>query len=322
VRAVRFSRIGGSEVLELVEVSAPAPGHGQVLVDVEVAGVNFVDTYHRTGFYPLPLPSGLGLEGAGTIVAVGDGVTDRSVGQRVAWADQLGSYAQQHVVTASRTVVLPEEIDTVTACALMLQGMTAHFLTFSTFPLGKEHTALVYAAAGGVGRLLVQLAVQRGARVIACTSTPEKAEAVRALGAHEVIAYRDVDVASAVRELTDGVGADVVYDSVGAATWESSLDSLRPRGTAVYYGNASGPVPAIELGMLNAKGSLFVTRPKLGDYVATAEELAWRAGALFGLTASGHLDVAVHAHYPLADVSRAHDDLESGTTSGKLLVDM
>jgi NADPH2:quinone reductase len=322
MRAVRFSAHGGSEVLDLADVATPTPGPGQLLVDVEVAGVNFIDTYHRTGLYPLPLPSGLGLEAAGTVVALGEGVTDRSVGQRVAWADQLGSYAQQHVVTAARTVVLPDDLDAGTACALMLQGMTAHYLTFSTFPLGKEHTALVFAAAGGVGRILVQLAVQRGARVLACTSTPEKAETVRALGAHEVIAYRDVDVAESVRELTHGQGVDVVYDSVGASTWHSTLDSLRPRGTAVFYGNASGPVPPIELGMLNAKGSLYVTRPKLGDYVATSEELGWRAGALFGLASAGHLDVAVHARYPLADIRTAHDDLESGTTSGKLLVEV
>jgi len=322
MRAIRFSAHGGSEVLELVDVATPTPGPGQLLVDVEVAGVNFIDTYHRTGLYPLPLPSGLGLEAVGTIVAVGDGVTDRSVGQRVAWADQLGSYAQQHAVAAARTVVLPDGLDAGTACALMLQGMTAHYLTFSTFPLGKEHTALVFAAAGGVGRILVQLAVQRGARVLACTSTPEKADAVRALGAHEVIAYRDVDVAATVRGLTDGHGVDVVYDSVGASTWQASLDSLRPRGTAVFYGNASGPVPPVELGLLNAKGSLYVTRPKLADYVATPEELGWRAGALFGLAAAGHLDVAVHARYPLADIRTAHDDLESGTTSGKLLVEV
>jgi NADPH2:quinone reductase len=322
MRAIRFSAHGGSEVLELVDVATPTPGPGQLLVDVEVAGVNFIDTYHRTGLYPLPLPSGLGLEAVGTIVAVGDGVTDRSVGQRVAWADQLGSYAQQHAVAAARTVVLPDGLDAGTACALMLQGMTAHYLTFSTFPLGKEHTALVFAAAGGVGRILVQLAVQRGARVLACTSTPEKADAVRALGAHEVIAYRDVDVAATVRGLTDGHGVDVVYDSVGASTWQASLDSLHPRGTAVFYGNASGPVPPVELGLLNAKGSLYVTRPKLADYVATPEELGWRAGALFGLAAAGHLDVAVHARYPLADIRTAHDDLESGTTSGKLLVEV
>jgi NADPH2:quinone reductase len=322
MRAVRFSAHGGSEVLELVDIAAPTPGPGQVLVEVEIAGVNFIDTYHRTGLYRLPLPSGLGLEAVGRVVALGEGVSDRSVGQRVAWADQLGSYAQQHAVVAARTVVLPDGLDAGTACALMLQGMTAHYLAFSTFPLGEEHTALVFAAAGGVGRLLVQLAVQRGARVIACTSSPDKAEAVRALGAHETIAYREVDVAATVRDLTDGHGVDVVYDSVGAATWQSSLDSLRPRGMAVFYGNASGPVPPLDLGQLQTRGSLYVTRPKLGDYVATAEELAWRSGALFSLAAAGHLDVAVHARYPLADIRRAHDDLGSGRTSGKLLVEV
>jgi NADPH:quinone reductase len=324
VRAVRLSAYGGSEVLQVVDVDVAAPGPGQLLVDLEVAGINFIDVYQRTGLYPISvsLPSGLGLEGVGTIVAVGAGVTDRSVGQRVAWADQLGSYAQQHVVAAHRTVIVPDGMDAGTACALMLQGITAHYLSFSTFPLSKGHTAVVFAAAGGVGRLLVQLAVQRGARVLACTSTPEKADVVRSLGAHEVIAYREVDVAATVRELTDGQGADVVYDSVGAATWESSLDSLRPRGTAVFYGNASGPIPPLDLRLLNRKGSLFVTRPSLADHIATVEELGWRSGALFGLTASGHLDVAVHGRYPLADIRRAHDDLESGTTSGKLLVDV
>lgn len=322
MRAVRFSTTGGPEVLDVVDVEAPAAGPGQLLVDVEVAGVNFIDTYQRTGLYALPLPSGLGLEAAGTIVALGEGVSDRRVGQRVAWADQLGSYAEQHVVAAARTVPVPDGLDASTACALMLQGMTAHYLSFSTFPLGKEHTALVYAAAGGVGRILVQLAVQRGARVLACTSTPEKAEAVRALGAHEIIPYQDVDVAATVRELTGGHGADVVFDSVGAATWESSLASLRPRGTAVFFGNASGPVPPLDVMRLTAGGSLFVTRPKLGDHVATAEELAWRAGALFDLAATGHLDVNVHARYPLADIRRAHDDLESGGTAGKLLIDV
>jgi NADPH:quinone reductase len=322
MRAVRFSTFGGPEVLEVVDVEVAEPGPGQLLVDVEVAGVNFIDTYQRTGLYPVALPSGLGLEAAGRIAAVGPGVTGRQVGQRVAWADQLGSYAEQHVVSAVRTVPIPDELDASTACALMLQGMTAHYLSFSTFPLGEEHTVLVYAAAGGVGRILVQLAVQRGARVLACTSTPAKADAVRALGAHEVIAYRDVDVAETVRELTGGQGADVVFDSVGAATWESSLASLRPRGTAVFFGNASGPVPPLDLLRLTAAGSLFVTRPRLADHVASAEELAWRAGALFSLAAAGHLDVSTHARYALADIRSAHVDLESGATAGKLLIDV
>ena len=322
MKAVRFATTGGPEVLELVDLDPPAAGPGQVLVDVEYAGVNFIDTYHRSGLYPLPLPSGNGLEGVGTITAVGGGVTTREVGQRVAWADTVGSYAEQVAVKADRCFVVPDGVDSPTACALALQGMTAHYLAFSTFPLGKEHTALVYAAAGGVGRILVQLAVQRGARVLACTSTEEKAAAVRALGAHETIAYRDVDVAATVRELTGGAGVDVVYDSVGAATWESSLDSLRPRGTAVFYGNASGPVPAFDLQELNRRGSLYVTRPKLFDYVSTIEELSWRAGSLHGLAASGNLAVDIHATYPLAQAAQAQRDLESGTTAGKLLLEV
>ena len=322
MKAIRFATTGGPEVLELVEVETPTPGPGQVLVDVEYAGVNFIDTYHRSGLYPLPLPSGNGLEGVGTITAVGDGVTTREVGQRVAWADTVGSYAEQVAVKADRCFVVPDGVDSPTACALALQGMTAHYLAFSTFPLGKEHTALVYAAAGGVGRILVQLAVQRGARVLACTSTEEKAAAVRALGAHEIIPYRDVDVAATVRELTGGVGVDVVYDSVGAATWQSSLDSLRPRGTAVFYGNASGPVPAFDLLELNRRGSLYVTRPKLFDYVSTGEELSWRAGSLHGLVTSGNLAVDIHATYPLAQAAQAQRDLESGTTAGKLLLEV
>jgi NADPH2:quinone reductase len=244
------------------------------------------------------------------------------VGQTVAWADTMGSYAELVAVKAGRTVVVPDGVDPAVACALMLQGMTAHYLATSTFPLGEGHTALVYAAAGGVGRILVQLAAQRGARVLACTSTPEKAAAVRALGADETIAYRDVDVAARVRELTDGVGADVVYDSVGAATWESSLDSLRRRGTAVFYGNASGPVPPFDIAKLNQKGSLFVTRPKLFDHVSTTPELVERADALFALAGAGRLDVTIHGRYPLEDAARAQTDLESGTTSGKLLLDI
>jgi NADPH:quinone reductase len=322
MRAVRFSSNGGPEVLEVQDVPEPVAGPGQIVVAVAHAGINFIDTYHRSGLYPVQLPSGIGLEGAGTVIAVGEGVTDRHIGQTVAWADTMGSYAEQVAVAAGRTVVVPEGLDPAIACALMLQGMTAHYLAFSTFPLGEEHTALVYAAAGGVGRILVQLAVQRGARVLACTSTPEKAAAVRALGAAETIPYRDVDVAKRARELTDGVGVDVVYDSVGAATWESSLDSLRRRGMAVFFGNASGPVPPFDIAKLNQKGSLFVTRPKLFDHVATTDELGWRAGALFGLAASGHLDVTIHARYSLEDAARAQADLESGETSGKLLLDI
>ena len=321
MRAIRFTRAGGPDVLEVVETPAPEPSAGEVLVAVEHAGVNFIDTYHRSGLYPLPLPSGIGLEGVGVVTAVGDGVVDRRIGQRVAWADRLGSYAEVVTVPAARTVVVPDGLESATACAVMLQGMTAHYLVASTFPLSEGQTVLVYAAAGGVGRLLVQLASQRGARVLACTSSEEKAAAVRALGAEETIPYRDVDVAARVRQLTGGVGADVVYDSVGAATWRASLAAARPRGTVVFFGNASGPIPPLELQELSRHGSLFTTRPRLGDHVATPDELSWRAGVLFDLAASGRLDVHVHGHRPLVEAASAQAELESGTTSGKLLLD-
>ncbi|MBS3940155.1 MAG: quinone oxidoreductase, partial [Actinobacteria bacterium] len=284
------------------------------------AGVNFIDTYHRTGLYTLELPSGLGLEGAGTVRAVGDGVAHRRVGDRVAWTDQLGSYGELATVAAERTVVVPEEVDLEIAAATMLQGITAHYLTSSTYKLGSDDTALVYAAAGGVGRLLVQLAKRRGARVLACTSTDEKEAEVRRLGADEVIRYRDVDIAQTVRELTGGQGVEVVYDSVGADTFDASLDCLRPRGMMVLFGSSSGKVAPIAPDILNPKGSLFLTRPTVKHYVATRDELEWRAHALFELVAQGQLEVHVHDRYPLDDVQRAHTDLESGTTAGKLLL--
>ncbi|MEX2504345.1 MAG: quinone oxidoreductase [Egicoccus sp.] len=320
MRAVRFHETGGPEVLRIDEVDDPSPGPGQVLVEVAAAGVNFIDTYQRGGIYPLSMPSGLGLEGAGVIRAVGEGVTHRREGDRVAWSDQLGSYANLVAVDAERTVVVPEGVDLDTAAALMLQGMTAHYLSSSTYKLGSDDTILLYAAAGGVGRLLLQLAKRRGARVLACTSTQEKAEEVRRLGADEIVFYRDVDVAETVRELTNGHGVDVVYDSVGVDTFESSLDCLRPRGMLVLFGASSGPVPPFDPQVLNRKGSLFLTRPTLGHYAATRDELEWRAHALFELVGQGQLEVHVHDRYPLDDVQRAHTDLESGATAGKLLL--
>ncbi len=324
MRAVRIHQHGGPAAMSLDDIDDPTPGDGQVVVRVEAAGVNFIDTYQRSGTYPLDLPSGLGLEAVGEVTAVGAGVTDRQVGQRVGFTDQLGAYAQAIAVPADRTVVVPRDLDSDVACALLLQGMTAHYLSHSTYPLGRDDTALVYAASGGVGRLLVQLATRRGARVIACTSTQEKADDARALGASDVIRYRDgdevVDVGAATRELTDGRGVDVVYDSVGATTFDHSLRALARRGTLVLYGAASGPVPPVDLQTLAQHGSLFTTRPKLFDYIVDADELAWRAGALFDLARQGDLDVRVHGAYPLADVADAHRDLESGTTSGKLLL--
>jgi NADPH:quinone reductase len=320
VQAIRIHETGGAEVLRLEEIDAPSPEPGQVLVDVAAAGVNFIDTYQRSGVYPMELPTGLGLEGAGTIVAVGEGVTERGVGERVAWSDALGSYAAQQLVPADRTVRVPDGLELETAAALMLQGMTAHYLAHSTYRLGEDDTALVYAPAGGVGRILIQLAVRRGARVLACTSTEEKAAIARDLGANEVINYRESDIAESVRDLTSGHGVDVVYDSVGKATFDASLACLRPRGTMVLYGGSSGQVPPVDLQVLARGGSLFVTRPTLAHYVGTADELDWRAGAIMDLVVGGTLHIHVHGRYPLAEAARAHRDLESGDTAGKLIL--
>ena len=318
--AIRFEQTGGPEVLSLTTLEDPEPGPTQIVVKVAAAGVNFIDTYHRSGLYPVDLPSGLGGEGAGTVIAVGEDVSALQVGDRVAWSEGMGSYATRVALEADRVVPVPDDLDLEIAAAVMLQGMTAHYLCHSTATLGSDHTVLVYAAAGGVGRLLVQLAKRRGARVLACTSTQAKADAVRALGADEVILYRDVDVPTTVRDLTDQHGVDVVYDSVGADTWEDSLDSLRPRGLCVFFGNASGPVPPLELRTLAQKGSLFTTRPTLFHHIATHDELTWRATSLFDLIRDGQLDVLIHERYPLAEAARAHTDLQSGTTTGKLLL--
>jgi NADPH:quinone reductase len=318
--AIRFERTGGPEVLALTTLDDPQPGPTEAVVEVAAAGVNFIDTYHRSGLYPVDLPSGLGGEGAGTVVAVGDQTQGVQVGDRVAWVGDMGSYASRTALEADKLVPVPDGLDLEVAAAVMLQGMTAHYLSHSTATLGSDDTVLVYAAAGGVGRLLVQLAKRRGARVLACTSTEEKAQHVLGLGADEVIRYRDVDIPQTVRDLTGGAGVDVVYDSVAADTWEDSLDSLRPRGLCVFYGNASGPVPPLDLQLLARKGSLFVTRPMLFAHIATRDELLWRATSLFDLITSGQLDVKIHERYPLSEAARAHADLESGTTSGKLLL--
>jgi NADPH:quinone reductase len=320
VRAVRLDRTGDPDVLHVEEVDDPTPGPGQVLVEVAAAGVNFIETYQRAGAYPLELPAVLGSEGAGTIRAVGDDVHHRHDGQRVAWWDAAAGYAELVVLDEGQAVPVPDGVDLDVAAAATLQGMTAHYLTHSTHRLSSDDTTLVWAAAGGVGRLLVQLAKRRGARVLACTSTDDKAAEVRRLGADEVIRYRDVDVRQAVRELTDGRGVDVVYDSVGEDTFDTSLQCLRPRGLFVLYGRSSGAVPPFDLQRLARNGSLFITRPSLGHYVATPDELAWRGGAVLDLVAAGDLDVRIHDRYPLEDAARAHHDLASGTTSGKLLL--
>jgi len=320
MQAIRVHQTGGPEVLVPEDVPVPEPEAGQVRVRVQAAGLNFIDTYQRSGAYNLPLPQTLGLEGAGVVEALGPGVDGVVEGDWVAWAMQLGSYAEQVVVPAGSVVGVPEGVDARTAAAVMLQGMTAHYLTHSTVPLEEGMTVLVTAAAGGAGRLLVQAAKRRGARVIGTVSTDEKEALARAAGVDEIVRYRDVDLAEAVRSLTDGGGVDVVYDSVGRDTFAASLDSLRPRGHLVLYGQASGPVPPVDPQVLNAKGSLYLTRPTLGHYIARPGELAWRAGDLFSWIAAGELDVRIDRTWPLAEAAEAHRYIEAGETKGKVLL--
>jgi NADPH2:quinone reductase len=321
MKAIRVHRPGGPEVLVHEDAADPQPGAGQVLVRVEAAGVNFIDTYQRSGLYPIQTPFTLGQEGAGTVEAVGDGVAAPAPGERVAWSGPMGAYAERAVLPAERVVQLPEGVGARLAAAAMLQGMTAHYLVTTTFPIGHGQTCLVHAAAGGVGLLLCQLARLRGARVIATVGADAKAALAREAGATDVINYRATEnVAHEVRQLTGGRGVDVVYDGVGAATFEASLASLAPRGMLVTFGNASGPVPAFEPLKLSQKGSLFLTRPKLADYIATRAELEQRASDVLGWVRSGQLVVRIHREYPLAEAAQAHRDLEGRGTTGKLLL--
>ena len=321
MQAIQVKRHGGPEVLELTEVADPTPGPGEAVVAVTVAGLNFIDVYQRSGAYPVATPFVPGSEGAGTVEAVGDGVADLAPGDTVAWTAVPGSYAEKVVAPAEQLVKVPEGVDVRTAGAVMLQGITAHYLALSTFPLCEGHTALVYAAAGGVGHLLTQIATRRGARVIGTASSEEKAALARSAGAAEVIRYREVDVAEAVAELTGGVGVDVVYDSVGADTFERSLDCLRPRGMMVLYGQSSGPVPPLDPQVLNRKGSLYLTRPTIAHYTATREELLWRTGDLFDWIRAGELEVRVDRTWPLAEAAEAHRYIAAGRTRGKVLLE-
>jgi NADPH2:quinone reductase len=311
---------GGPEVLDYVEINQLSPGPGQVLVASGAAGVNYIDTYQRKGLYPRQLPFVLGLEGAGTVVAVGENVTTLSAGDRVSWCDTPGSYAEQVVVNERSAIRIPDGIDDDTAAAAMLQGLTAHYLTVSTYPVARGDTVLVHAAAGGVGLLLVQMAKARGARVIGTVSSTDKEALIREAGADEVIRYTEVDFAERTRELTGGLGVAAVYDGVGRTTFDGSLASLRRRGTLALFGAASGPVPPLDPQRLNEAGSVFLTRPKLADHTATPEELRWRAGALFDSILSGTLSIRISGRYPLADAHRAHEDLEGRKTTGKLLL--
>jgi len=320
MRAIRIEAFGGPEVLRLADVPEPVPGSGEIVVRCEASGINYLDTYHRTGLYPNPLPFVPGMEGAGVVTAVGPEVTLFRVGDRVAWTSAIGSYAASVKMPAEKAVAVPEGVELRTAAAVMLQGMTAHYLTTSTFPLAKGHTCLVHAAAGGVGLLLVQMAKQRGARVIGTVGGEPKARLARAAGADEVILYRQEDFLAAVKRLTNGRGVDVVYDGVGKETALKSLDCLALRGMMVFFGNASGPVGPIDPLVLSQKGSLFLTRPTLFHYVADRASLEARAADVLGQVAAKRLDVRIDRSFPLAEAASAHQALESRQTTGKLLL--
>jgi NADPH2:quinone reductase len=306
--------------MELVEVPTPTPGPKQALVRIASTGVNFIDVYFRTGLYKADLPISLGAEASGVVEAVGPGVTEVAPGDRVAYAMARGSYAEYAVVPSAMLVKLPDDLDLQTAAAAMLQGMTAHYLTHSSYALKEGDTCLVHAAAGGAGGLLVQMAKMLGARVFGTVSTEEKAQIARGHGADEVIFYTQEAFDVEVKRLTGGRGVDVVYDSVGKTTFEQSLNSLRPRGMLALFGQSSGPVPPVDLNILNGKGSLFVTRPSLAHHVLTREELLWRAGDVLKWIAAGKLKLRVDRAYPLADAATAHRDLEGRKTAGKLLL--
>ena len=320
MKAVRVHQNGGPEVLRYEEIPVPEPGAGEARVKIEAVGLNYIDIYQRTGLYPLKVPFTLGMEGAGIVDAVGANVVEVKKGDRVAYSMHLGSYAEYAVVPAWKLVPLPRHIDSRSAAAVMLQGMTAHYLTRSTYPLKKGETALVHAAAGGVGLLLIQIAKRTGATVFGTVSTEEKAKLAREAGADEVILYTQTDFLTEVKRLTNGVGIHVVYDSVGKDTFEKSLDCLRPRGYLVLFGNSSGPVPPFDLGRLAAKGSLFVTRPTLIHYASNREELLQRSGDLFKWIANGELKLRIDKTFALKDAAEAHRQLEARKTTGKVLL--
>ncbi|MDP2311888.1 MAG: quinone oxidoreductase [Pseudomonadota bacterium] len=320
MRVIQIPAPGGPDVLRLTDVPSPALPDGHVRVAVAAAGVNFIDTYHRTGLYPVPMPFVPGSEGAGLVREVGAGVTGVAVGDRVAWAGVPGSYAEEVLVPVARIAPVPDGVDLPVAAASMLQGMTAHYLTHSTFPLSPAHTCLVLAAAGGTGQLLCQMARQRGARVIGTVSTDEKEALARAAGALEVIRYDRVGFAAEARRLTGGRGVDVVYDGVGRTTFDESLSSLALRGMLVLFGASSGPVPPFDPAILNTKGSLYLTRPSLFHYVATREEYLLRAGDVLGAVARGELRVRISHTFPLAEAAEAHRVLEGRGSTGKILL--
>jgi NADPH:quinone reductase len=320
VKAIRVHATGGPEVLKYEEVPRPSPGPGQALVRIEAVGVNFMEIYQRTGLYPVPLPFVPGTEAAGTVVEIGPKVTTVTGGQRVASTSFAGAYAEYAVAPADRLVVLPDGVSSRLGAAVMLQGITAHYLVHSTYRLSREDTCLVHAAAGGVGLLLCQMARRLGARVIGTVSTEEKAALARDAGAHEVILYTQQDFVAETKRLTGGAGVQVVYDSVGKTTFDKGLDCLNRRGMMVLYGQSSGPVEPLNPQVLNQKGSLYLTRPTLVHYVATRAELLERASAVLGWGADGSLKVRIGREFPLAAAAEAHRELESRRTTGKVLL--
>ena len=320
MKAVRVHATGDAGVLRVEEVPVPEPGPGQALVHVEAVGLNFIDVYHRTGLYKVSLPATLGSEGAGTVEAVGPGVSTVRVGDRVASVNLLGAYAEYALAAAERLVPIPDRVSVKQAAAVMLQGLTAHYLTTSTFPLSRDHTCLVHAAAGGVGLLLTQMAKRRGARVIGTVSTQEKAALARQAGADDVILYTQTDFETEVKRLTNGAGVHVNYDSVGRTTFGKGLNCLVPRGYMVLCGQSSGPVEPLDPQLLAQKGSLFLTRPTLGHYTASRAELIERADEVLGWVADGSLTVRIGAEFPLDRAADAQRELEGRRTTGKVLL--
>jgi NADPH2:quinone reductase len=320
MKAVRIHEFGGPEVLELDDVPMPEPGAGEARVKVEAVGANFIDTYHRKGLYKLPLPFTLGQEAGGTVDAVGPGVTEVRPGDRVAYASVQGSYAEYAIAPAWRLLPFPAGVDAQRAVAVMVQGLTAHYLAVSTYPLKAGDMALVHAAGGGTGQLLVQIAKRRGARVIGTASTEEKAALAREAGADEVILYTQADFEAEVKRMTEGRGVDVVYDSVGKDTFDKSLNCLRRRGTMVLYGQSSGPVPPMDPQTLNVKGSIYLTRPFLAHYTADRAELLQRANDIFNWMAAGELRARIDRTFALADAAEAHRYLEGRQSKGKVLL--
>ena len=321
VKVIQFKTPGGPDVLEMTDIELAAPAEGEITIRHTAIGLNFIDTYHRSGLYPLPLPSGIGMEGAGVIEAIGNGVTDLAVGDRIAYASPPpGSYAESRNIAADRAVKIPSGIEDQTAAAMMLKGMTAQYLIRQIYKVGKGDTILIHAAAGGVGQIVCQWANHLGATVIGTVGSEAKAEIAKTNGCHYPILYNDEDFVERVTEITDGKMLPVVYDSIGDSTFQKSLNCLRQRGLLVSFGQASGPIPPVDLGIFAQKGSLFFTRPTLFNYIATAEDLRSTADDLFHAVSSGIVKIHIDQTFPLTDVRAAHEALEARKTTGSTIL--